>query len=324
MKIEGLSVEPAEQTLSFQGQQSREVFVTITGGQATSDNNYKLLATFDAGEDGSANHAELMHVNSIARRTIAIDGSLDDWRGIIPQTSAQRVGASQTEKAYLPFKDWDRQSGGGAVTAWLASDNKFFYFAAKVPQMDGLLRYETRDDDAFFYPEKVTSQGKELTWPADVRRFSYRKDFDIPSGNGKHNIQIAFNVIAPDKKDHLQYPPGTMPRFCAYFDTDYEFALNEVGEAYGGGTEIFCLQRPGMVRKHFFPRQPQAAIDGGPGESWGQIRGQRERAGMRHSLDRDAGGETAYRGRPDDQVQFPGQRRRRRIRVGCRPERLQG
>ena len=55
-----------------------------------------------------------------------------------------------------------------------------------------------------------------------------------------------------------------MPRFCAYFDTDYEFALNQVGEAYGGGTEIFCLQRPGMMRKHFFPRQPKAPIDGGP------------------------------------------------------------
>jgi len=97
-----------------------------------------------------------------------------------------------------------------------------------------------------------------------VRHFSYRKDFDIPSGNGKHNVQIAFNAIPPEKKSHLQHPPGTMPRFCAYFDTDYEFALNKVSEAYGGGTEIFCLQRPGMMRKHFFPRQPKAPIDGGP------------------------------------------------------------
>lgn len=264
VNIAGLTVKPPEQTVSLKPYETREIQVQVTGGDAVDNNSYPLLASFDAGNDGLRKHAELMHVNCIARRTIAMDGSLDDWRGVIPQTSAQRVEASQTEKAYLPFKDWDRQSGGGAVTAWLASDNQFFYFAAKVPQMDGLLRYETRDDDAFFYPEKVTSQGKELTWPADVRRFSYRKDFDIPSGNGKHNIQIAFNVIAPDKKDHLQYPPGTMPRFCAYFDTDYEFALNEVGEAYGGGTEIFCLQRPGMVRKHFFPRQPQAAIDGGP------------------------------------------------------------
>ena len=85
--------------------------------------------------------------------------------------------------------------------------------------MDGLPRFETRNDDDYFYPEKVISQGKELTWPAGVRHYSYRKDFEVPSGNGKHNVQIAFNVIPPEKKDHLPYPAGTMPRFCAYFDT---------------------------------------------------------------------------------------------------------
>jgi len=206
----------------------------------------------------------LMHVNFIAHRTITVDGNLDDCSGVIPQTSAATVATSQTEKAYLPFLNWDQQSGGGAVTAWLAYDERFFYFAAKVPRMDSFIRYESRNDDEYFYPEKVISGGKELTWPAGVRRFSYRKDFDIPSGNGKHNVQIAFNAIPPERKAYLQYPAGTMPRFCAYFDTDYEFALNKVGDAYGGGTEIFCLQRPGMMRKHFFPRQPKAPIDGGP------------------------------------------------------------
>ncbi len=262
--VEGLTLEPGEQTVSLRGHESKEVVVTITDGSASADNNYRLLATFDAGADGTKKHAELMHVNLVAHRAITVDGDLDDWQGVIPQTSANTVGASQTEKAYLPFLNWDRQSGGGAVTAWLAYDERFFYFAAKVPRMDGLIRYETRNDDDFFYPEKVTDKGTELTWPAGVRRFSYRKDFDIPSGNGKHNVQIAFNAIPPEQKAYLPFPAGTMPRFCAYFDTDYEFALNKVGDAYGGGTEIFCLQRPGMMRKHFFPRQPKAPIDGGP------------------------------------------------------------
>ena len=264
VKIDGLVVEPEQQRVSLEGQESREVFVTVQDGQAAPDNNYRLTATFDGGENGTVTHAERMHVNSIAKRTVTIDGDLADWQGVTPQTSAQSVGASETEKAYLPFKDWSHQGGSGAATVWLAYDDKYFYFAAKVPSMDGLPRFETRNDDDYFYPDKVMSQGKELTWPAGVRHYSYRKDFEVPSGNGKHNVQIAFNVIPPEKKDHLQYPPGTMPHFCAYFDTDYEFALNEVGDQYGGGTEIFCLQRPGMVRKHFFPRQPHAAVDGGP------------------------------------------------------------
>jgi hypothetical protein len=262
--IEGLLVEPKELPMSLRGQETKEVFVTIVGGEAASDNNYKLLTVFDGGEEGAVRHAELMHVNCIAKRTVVVDGNLDDWQGVIPQTSAERVDASETEKAYLPFKDWGRKDGGAGATAWTAYDEKFFYFAAKTPGMEGMPRFETRNDDDFFYPDKVLSNGKELTWPEGVRHYSYRKDFEIPSGNGRHNVQIAFNVIPPGKKDHLQFPPGTMPRFCAYYDTDYEFALNQVGEQYGGGAEIFLLQRPGMVRKHFFPRQPRAAVDGGP------------------------------------------------------------
>jgi hypothetical protein len=262
--IEGLTLEPATQAIFVREQEHKEVFVTVTGGAATPNNNYRLLAAFDAGADGSIRHAELMHVNWISRRSVVVDGDLSDWQGVIIQTSAHKVGVSETEKAYLPFKSWDQQGGAGTVAASLAYDDRFFYFAARVHRMDDLLRFETRNDDDFFYPAQVISKGQTLSWPEGVRRFSYRKDFEVPSGNGKHNVQIAFNVIPPAKKGHYEFPPGTMPRFCTYFDTDYEFALNKVGAAYGGGTEIFCLQRPGMVRKHFFPRQPKAPIDGGP------------------------------------------------------------
>ena len=31
---------------------------------------------------------------------------------------------------------------------------------------------------------------------------------------------------------------------------------------YGGGTEVFRLQYPGMPRKHFYPRQGKSKVDG--------------------------------------------------------------
>ena len=55
-----------------------------------------------------------------------------------------------------------------------------------------------------------------------------------------------------------------MPRFQAYLCTDYEFAFNKVAEKHGGGTEVWRLLAPGVPRKHFYPRQPKAPIDGGP------------------------------------------------------------
>ena len=54
-----------------------------------------------------------------------------------------------------------------------------------------------------------------------------------------------------------------MPGFITYWDTDYEYALNPIAEQFGGGTEVWRLLSPGMPRKHFFPRQPKAPIDGG-------------------------------------------------------------
>ena len=322
--IEGLTLSPAAREVSLGAHESKEIAVTVTGGAASAENNYKLLATFDAGADGHAKHAEVIHANVIARRTITVDGNADDWRDVLPQGNAQTVDTSDTEKAYLPFKDWNTQAAGGSVTAWLAADDKAFYFAARVPQMDGLLRYETRDDDAFFYPETVRDQDRELTWPAGVRRFSYRKDFDIPSANGKHNVQIAFNVIPAEQKAWLPFPPGTMPGFCAYMDTDYEFALNKVGEAYGGGTEIFCLQRPGMIRKHFFPRQPKAEIDGGPvkGEAKLVVNDNFVECALPWTVIPEVR-RPAFR-RADGEVQLPREPRRRSLRTGRATQCLEG
>lgn len=257
-KAEGLTLTPAEQAVSLAGDETKDFNFAVIGGSADSANNYPLLASFE-GPDGNVEHTEVIHVNYIARRTIAVDGNLDDWAGVIPQTSAQEVGASMTEQAYLPFKDWNKKTSAGPIRAYLAYDDDFFYFAAAVPAVSETIRYGQRDDDSFFYPQKVTDKGKELLWPPGVRRYSYRKDPDLPAD---HNVQIAFNVIPEDQKPAMiAFPAGTAPHFCAYPDTDYEFALNKCRD---GGTEIFCLCKPGAPRKTFYPRQPKAPVDGGP------------------------------------------------------------
>lgn len=103
-----------------------------------------------------------------------------------------------------------------------------------------------------------------LTWPDGVRRYSYRKGPELPSGNSpRHdNVQIAFNVLPPDEKPLLPTSPGTMPGFTNYSDTDYEYALNPIAKQYGGGVEIWRLAAPGMPHKNFYPRQPKSPFDG--------------------------------------------------------------
>jgi hypothetical protein len=211
-----------------------------------------------------------MHCNVIARKTIAVDGKLDDWEGVLPQTVVSKGTQRPTlqEFAWQPFKQFDSSTRRGLATAYVAYDDRFFYFAAKVADETpetGMIRYETSTGDEFFYPAKYTDKaGKELVWPEGVRRYSYRRDPDLPAGNAPNhdNIQIAFNVVPEEDKPWLPNPPGTAYHFTGYWCTDYEFALNPVAAKYGGGTEMWRLRAPNLPDKHYYPRQPKAPGEG--------------------------------------------------------------
>jgi hypothetical protein len=265
-QLSGVLLDQPSADVSLGPNEAREVTFRVKAGSATASNTYPLAARFDAGEDGAIDFREDLHVNLIAKRSILIDGDLSDWDGVLPQvlpTAGMR--ATLTEEAWLPFKNFGKDSKSSTSVVYLAYDDKNFYFAAKIADESpdpGMVNFQKRDDDSYFYPDRVTDpQGDLLAWPGRVRHYSYRKNFDIPSGSEEHdNVQLAFNVLA--HKPWLPNPPGTMPRFITYWDTDYEYALNPVAPEYGGGTEVWRLLSPGMPRKHFFPRQPKAPIDG--------------------------------------------------------------
>ncbi|MGI4790997.1 MAG: PA14 domain-containing protein [Janthinobacterium lividum] len=410
--LSGLTVKTPVQTITLGANETREILLPITG-QAAPSNTYALAVIFTGNGLAPAVYREDIHADVIAHRTITVDGNLDDWKGVLPQTiAALGSGApTLTEKAWLPFKQYDSRIKSGLATAYLAYDDKNFYLAAKVADSTpdpGTVRFATRDDDQYFYPAvayvpdsgsglaysvrwtgqvtpkyterysltttsddgiRVFVDGKLLinnwtdhgptddtaavdlqvghpcevkveyynsagggtaklywqslsqpralvpadgsgftgqyyagaplsdlkttrtdaainfewadgvvpdpayrsknglqsvTWPADVRRYSYRKNPDLPAGNfpSHDNIQIAFNVLPTAAKRYYPTVPGTMPGFVSYQDTDYEFALNQVAPQFGGGTEVWRLAAPGIPPKHFYPRQPRSPLEG--------------------------------------------------------------
>jgi hypothetical protein len=265
-----LSLPLAAQQVHLAANETRTVTFSLPPATPLPQNIYPFEASVDAGTMGTAALQEDLHVNRIAYRTISVDGDLKDWAGVLPQIlPGTGIGANLTEEAWLPYRDFTQGAGSGLATAYLAYDDHFFYFAAKIADATpdaGMLRFSRRDDDSYFYPTHVQApDGTVLTWPENVRHYSYRKHFDVPSGSSEHdNVQIAFNVLPV--KPLLSHPPEVMPHFITYWDTDYEFALNTVAPFYGGGTEIWRLQAPGIPRKHFFPRQPHSPIDGSPVE----------------------------------------------------------
>jgi len=270
--------EPAPPPRLVLGPYETRVLSMPLGSEMRADNSWQVHVLYDAGPAGKAFLDETVHLNAISHRSPTVDGDLRDWSGALQQVfAASGVGTpSFTEQMWLPFAAASGDEGGLA-TVWFAADDDAFYLAAKVADPTahpGTVRYATRNDDRYFYPDlclgppgnrRDADELVEHRWPEGVRHFSYRTWPDLPSGYSNRsfdNLLLAFNAI-PDEQDEWDLNlPGRPRRFIAYKDTDYEYALNPVAEEYGGGTEVWRLQAPGMPRKHFYPRQPKHPLEG--------------------------------------------------------------
>lgn len=260
--VPGIVFEKETFELKLRPHESRVVEMRIVPhlSQERDGNNYPLIIAWSSPE-GNIQHAETLHVQWLARHTPELDGNPEDWKEILPVSTFTPLAPLDPAAPYEPFKDWPLATERDTVSGWVAWDDAYFYFAARTPGFRPMPRFSTRDEESYFYPQTVKDGSAELSWPAGVRRFSYRMAPDLPSGNGNYNVQIAFNVLPPEKKGLRAYAPEAVPLAGAYPDSDYEFALNLCRD---GGTEIFCLSRPEAPRKHFYPRQPVSPRDGGP------------------------------------------------------------
>ncbi len=268
-------VKAQSDSVKLDANETRTIEIAVAGLVAAPDNRYPMAVQFEGEKGERGEQRDTLRVNLIAHRTINVDADLADWKDALPQVIQETGTAKQTitEAAWLPMVPFNGGQAGGFATGYVAYDDQYFYFAAKIADNSkdpGTLRFEKRDDDAFFYPDvaiKKDKDGKttELRWPEGVRHFSYRKDPILPAGcfPSFDNVQIAFNAIAPqDKADVLTNLPGRMPGFVPTGGTDYEYALNTVAPQYGGGFEVWRLRVPGMPNKNFYPRQPKDSHDG--------------------------------------------------------------
>lgn len=192
-KLRELDIQ-APSVLRFAAHETKQVAVKVTGGKAVANNLYPLELQFDAGDDGIAVHEEAMRVNRIAKRTIAVDGQLKDWSGVLPQVVKGDEAAEQTltEAAWIPFVQFEPGRDEGLATGYLAYDENYFYFAAKIADASphpGTLRMETRDDDQFFYPRisQELDNNKALIKVDNIRRQAPADStyLQAPNGTGR-------------------------------------------------------------------------------------------------------------------------------------------
>lgn len=159
VKLDNVRFKRTAVRLSFQPHETKDVQLEVLSASQAADNTYRLSLTFDAGGDGTATHEEQIHVNWISRRTVTVDGSLEEWKDVLPQVIRDgKASSSMTEAAWFPFKNFEKGMSTGVATGYLASDDRYFYFAAKIADDTpdpGMPRFEQYNGDESFYPDTV-------------------------------------------------------------------------------------------------------------------------------------------------------------------------
>ncbi len=274
VQLQGLNTD-APAVVQLAPHESRIVPVKINGGKAALNNAYPLTVRFDAGANGIAEHAEDMHVNLVSRLHIQVDGRLDDWQQAIPQTvSSKGTGSvNLTEAAWYPFKNFDTRADGYA-NGFLAYDEQYFYFAAKVADNTphpGTYRFENRADDEFYYPDTAykmdmnkTLIAKESVMPVTA---SDTAALELPGGPGRimHYWESGDNTSSFGAD--LQLPEKQLTRVAFYlpaikvsgllmevFDANTGKLLQQrsVSNLWNGAYEVFLLSGNIRVALHSF------------------------------------------------------------------------
>lgn len=178
-------------SISIPAHTTKVIQVKVVSGKAAADNTYPLMIAFNSKNSGNAIHGENMHVNLVSHLSIKVDGQLNDWQHALAQTvsSSGSSAVSLTEAAWYPFKNFNKTAGGYA-NGYLAYDDHYFYFAAKVADstlLPGSYRFTRRPDDSFFYPDTSYQLDPRHSLIAQTGHTDPNDDqaLESPAGSGK-------------------------------------------------------------------------------------------------------------------------------------------
>ncbi len=204
---------------------------------------------FDAGKDGFSAHWENMHVNFISKKTITVDGKLDDWQGVIPQTieGSSKASISLTEAAWHPYQKFDQNAEGLAQT-YMAYDDKYFYFAARVADNtpnEGIIRFETRDDDEYFYPDTAYMQtiyAMKSTTVTSTAADSNQGALQLPSGKGRMMNYIENISTTQSIGMDIDLPKDRYTRTSLYFPNVHQNGVSVTVYDKESGKELLTTK----------------------------------------------------------------------------------
>ena len=185
--------------------------IPISQAQLSSSNSYPCTFDFTS-PDGNASYAETLNAAVAPKRTIKVDGNLDDWAdvpGINVIGSADNVDLSeQARRPWLEIQKGNPNATSGVFK--MAWDDNYLYVCAQVndPTPEKFpFRFSERDQNSYFhsaaddnispYKEFIEAFRKKANQPsasfADVP-YVYRKNPDEGAPYSRDRIQLAFDT----------------------------------------------------------------------------------------------------------------------------------
>jgi hypothetical protein len=275
---QGLQLKQDSQPVQLEAGERKAFSFELAQAAASPTNAYPFAFRFNS-DAGNAEYKETLNATIIPKRTIQVDGNLDDWEdipGVTVVAKAQKAEVTELlRRPWLQIKDAEPQ--GNFAQFKLAWDERYLYVAALVndptPQDKGLAPMAGRNDDLYFHTKASDEQTpyKEFLAKRPGRSFAevpyvWRHNPEGPDHPSlptipfrRDRLHIALDV-ADDWHDLTPTTDCVPCGFHAVPDTDYEYA------AYltSGGSELWRYLAPGVPRVHDWPRQPKAKTATGP------------------------------------------------------------
>ena len=269
---EGLQLKQTSQAVKLAAGQRQSVQFQLPRARANAANAYPFAFRFNS-DAGNAEYNEVLNATIIPKKTIRVDGNLDDWKdvpGVTVLAKAQKAELTELlRRPWLQIKDAEPQ--GNFAQFKLAWDENYLYVAALVndptPQEKGLAPMTGRNEDLYFHSRASDQQSpyKEFLAKRPGRSFAevpyvWRYNPESPDHPAlpavpfrRDRLQIALDVtddwhdMTPDT-DRVPYGFHAVP------DTDYEYSLYLTNQ----GSELWRQLAPGVPRVNDWPRQPKA------------------------------------------------------------------
>ena len=194
-QVDGLRLELPKRQIQLGAGQVTAISFRVLGGSNHQSNLYSLHAVFHTRKGGPVKHAETLRANVIAHRTITVDGNFEDWTGVTPQSILGGYPQNDLpEETWVPYRWFRDNSPPGIAVAFLAYDEEYFYFAAKIVD-------RTPDAGMPRFGESGPTSGQSVALASGMGRDNVVFAFPIPSAR---QSEYALNPVAEAFGGHTE------------------------------------------------------------------------------------------------------------------------